>query len=386
MNIKKNIKENKVEIIENILPKINLDLINMQIVNSNIDTLTKIFVGIKNIYTSLPTNINDFTYENNIQDSKLKKTIQIQILRYFQMVNSEKLNLFKSFDKIFRIGYGNLEFFYLYKSNSELQKDLKKILEMFKIFITMGKYFVPNNTETRYVIWIPIDSDRDFTHNHIDSENLKECVKEYKAFTVSGVTHSTYPNPRITVITRYEEIEKLLIHELIHNLHLDGSNYHDKLDLVISNYNKIKKTNNYSYEFSIYESYTEMLSTYLYLLFKNINSNIQNLKNILLGQILIEIIYSYNTIVNLAKLNKYKNYKDFIEKEELRGSICFFEYYYVKGLLYNNLILVFPKNFLEFAKLYENITRVVKNSFKDKFLEHMFKNYQKQKNYKYIFN
>ncbi len=386
MNIKKNIKENKVEIIENILPKINLDLINMQIVNSNIDTLTKIFVGIKKIYTSLPTNINDFTYENNIQDSKLKKTIQIQILRYFQMVNSEKLNLFKSFDKIFRIGYGNLEFFYLYKSNSELQKDLKKILEMFKIFITMVKYFVPNNTETRYVIWIPIDSDRDFTHNHIDSENLKECVKEYKAFTVSGVTHSTYPNPRITVITRYEEIEKLLIHELIHNLHLDGSNYHDKLDSVISNYNKIKKTNNYSYEFSIYESYTEMLSTYLYLLFKNINSNIQNLKNILLGQILIEIIYSYNTIVNLAKLNKYKNYKDFIEKEELGGSICFFEYYYVKGLLYNNLILVFPKNFVEFAKLYENITRVVKNSFKDKFLEHMFKNYQKQKNYKYIFN
>ncbi len=386
MNIKKNIKENKVEIIENILPKINLDLINMQIVNSNIDTLTKIFVGIKKIYTSLPTNINDFAYENDIQDSKLKKTIQIQIFRYFQMVNSEKLNLFKSFDKIFRIGYGKLEFFYLYKSNSELQKDLKKILEMFKIFITMVKYFVPNNTETRYVIWIPIDSDRDFTHNHIDSENLKECVKEYKAFTVSGVTHSTYPNPRITVITRYEEIEKLLIHELIHNLHLDGSNYHDKLDSVISNYNKIKKTNNYSYEFSIYESYTEMLSTYLYLLFKNINSNIQNLKNILLGQILIEIIYSYNTIVNLAKLNKYKNYKDFIEKEELGGSICFFEYYYVKGLLYNNLILVFPKNFLEFAKLYENITRVVKNSFKDKFLEHMFKNYQKQKNYKYIFN
>ena len=386
MNIKKNIKENKVELIEKILPKINLDLINMQIVNSNIDTLTNIFIGIKKIYTSLPANITDYTYENDIQDLAFKKTIENQILRYFQMVNSEKLNLFKSYDKIFRIKYGILEFFYLYKSNSELQKDLKKILEMFKIFISMVKYFIPNNKESRYVIWIPIDSDRDFTHNHIDSENLKECVKEYKAFTVSGVTHSVYPNPRITVITRYEEIEKLLIHELIHNLHLDGSNYHDELDSVISNYNKIKKTNNYSYEFSIYESYTEMLSTYLYLLFKNINVNIKNLKNILLGQILIEIIYSYNTIVNLAKLNKYKNYKDFIQKEEMAGSICFFEYYYVKGLLYNNLILVFPKNYTEFVKLYENITRVVKYSLKDKFLEQMFEIYQKQKNYKYIFN
>jgi len=129
-----------------------------------------------------------------------------------------------------------------------------------------------------------------------------------------------------------------------------------------------------------------MLSTYLYLLFKNINVNIKNLKNILLGQILIEIIYSYNTIVNIAKLNKYKNYKDFIQKEELQGSICFFEYYYVKGLLYNNLALVFPKNFKEFANLYINIIKVVKNSLKDKFLEHMFEIYQKQKNYKYIFN
>ena len=386
MNIKENIKENKVEIIEKILPKINLDLINMQIVNSNIDTLTSIFVGIKKIYTSLPDNIDDYTHEDNIQDSEFKKTIQNHILRYFQMVNSEKLNLFKSYDKIFRIKYGNLEFFYLYKLNTKLQKDLKKILEMFKIFITMTMYFIPNNKDSRYVIWIPIDSDRDFPNEHINSENLKECVKEYKAFTVSGVTHGTYPNPRISVITREEEIRKLLIHELIHNYQMDGSNYHDKLDLVISNYNKIKKTKNYSYEYSIYESYTEMLSTYLYLLFKNINVNIKNLKNILLGQILIEIIYSYNTIVNLAKLNKYKNYKDFIQKEELGGSICFFEYYYVKGLLYNNLILIFPKNYSEFVKLYENITRVVKYSLKDKFLEHMFGIYQKQKNYKYIFN
>ena len=46
----------------------------------------------------------------------------------------------------------------------------------------------------------------------------------------------------------------------------------------------------------------------------------------------------------------------------------------------------FPKNYTEFVKLYENITRVVKYSLKDKFLEQMFEKYQKQKNYKYTFN
>ncbi len=383
---KENIKENKVELIEKIIPKINLNLINLSIVNSNINTLSNIFIGLKKIWNSLPNTLKDYGVEINLQDLKHKKTIQNHILRYIQSIDSEKLNKFKNHNKIFKLKYNNLEFFYLYNSDSDLEKDLKKIFTMFKIFITMEKYFLPNSNESRYVIWIPIDSDRDFTHNHIDSENLKECVREYKAFTVSGVTHSIYPDPRITVITRYEEIEKLLIHELVHNLYLDGSNYHDKLDLIISDYNKIKKSKNYSYQFSIYESYTEMLSAYLYLLFKNINVDIKKLKSLLNRQIQLEIIYSYNTIVNLAKLNKYKNYEDFIQKEELEGSICFFEYYYVKGLLYNNLILVFPKNFSEFSKLYQDITQIVKKSNQDKFLEHMFKIYQKQKNFKYIIN
>ena len=110
---------------------------------------------------------------------------------------------------------------------------------MFKIFITLTKYVNNINNQTRYVIWIPIDSNRDYEFNTIDKEKLKHCEHEYKAFTVSGVTHSIHPNPRITVITRYEEIEKLLIHELIHNLHLDGSNFHSELDNTIQKYNQV---------------------------------------------------------------------------------------------------------------------------------------------------
>ena len=183
---------------------------------------------------------------------------------------------------------------------------------MFKIFISLSKFSNQSDTQHRYTIWIPIDSDRDFNYNEINSNNLKECVKHYKAFTVSGMTltlgcfncnnnltNSSNQDPRITIITRYEEIEKLLIHELIHNLYLDGSNYHGKFNEIINKYNNIKNKNNYNYEFSIYESYTELLSTFFYLLFKNINEPIEKIKKILFGQILIEIIYSYNIIVNI---------------------------------------------------------------------------------------
>lgn len=380
-----NINENKVEIIEKILPNINFDFFNFSIINTNIDTLIKIFQNIQPIFNNLPNNLEQYNFENNISDPKEKNEFIKHYENYLKMVKSERLNLFK-WNKIFIIRFQNLKFFYLYDNISNLNRDKPKILFMLKIFITMEKYFTPNNNKPRYVIWIPINSDRDFLHEHINSENLKQCVKEYKAFTVSGVTHSIHPNPRITVITRYEEIEKLLIHELVHNLYLDGSNYHIKLESILDQYNQIKKSKNYNYEYSMYESYTELLSTYLYLLFINMNKTLHKLKKILFGQILIEIIYSYNTIVNIAKLNKYKNYKDFIQKEELYGSICFYEYYYVKGLLYNNLVLTFPKNFEEFVKLYKNIFNVIIKSYQDKLLEHMFVIYQKQKNYKYIFN
>jgi hypothetical protein len=395
----KNIKENKISIIKKILPNLNLDFVNYKIINLNIDTLSKVFETIKSIYLKLPNNINDYDIQLNMTDSNLRTIVQNNIHKYIDSSNSKVLKKLKTWNKIFSIRYENLYFFYLYTDEKTLKKDLNKILFMFKIFISLSKFTNPSDTIYRYVEWIPIDSDRDFDFEEINSNNLEKCVRHYKAFTVSGMTwgcsncnnncNNNFTNgsdPRITIITRYEEIEKLLIHELVHNLYLDGSNYHGKFNEIINKYNNVKNKNNYNYEFSIYESYTELLSTYFYLLFKNINEPIDKIKKILFGQILIEIIYSYNTIVNIIKLNKYQNYNDFIKKEELVGSICFYEYYYIKGLLYNNLILSFPKNFNEFVKLYERIITIAKNSYQDKLLKHIFEIYQKQLNYKYIIN
>lgn len=378
-----NINENKTIIIKKILPKLNFKYINFNIVDTNINTLLSLFSKIKNIYNEL---FNKLEFENNISDHNLKKIVLNHINKFIDRIDSKKLYELKSWNKVFLIKYNNLYFFYLYKDEFNLKKDFNQINNLAKIFFTINKMFNKNLNQIRYVIWLPITSDRDYEHNHINEKKLNESIQEYKAFTVSGITYTCSKSTRITIITRYEEIEKLLLHELIHNLHLDGSNFHDELKDIILKYNEIKQNLNYNYEYSIYESYTELLSTYLYLLFKNIDKSIDKINNILLGQILIEIIYSYNTIVNLSKLNGYSNYSDFINKEEFYGSICFYEYYYVKGLLYNNLILVFPKNLTEFKKLYENIIFTMLKSNSDLLLKHMFKIYQKQKNFKYIFN
>lgn len=378
-----NINENKIKIIEKLLPNLKLNLINLEVIDNNIQTLSKLFENITKIYFQLPSK-ND--HEDDITNPKLKKTILNHINSFISGINSSKLDELKTWNKVFSLTYNNLHFFYLYNTDSHLKKDFDKIDHLAKIFFSLAQFFNLNSEQTRYVIWLPIDTDRDYLYDRINNNNLDNSKNDFKAFTVSGVTYGGDRSPRITIITRYEEIDKLLIHELIHNLHLDGSNYHQQLTSIISKYNKVKKNRNYNYEFSIYESFTEMLSTYLYLLYKNIDKPVSEIKTLLLGQILIEIIYSYNTIVNLAKLNGYNDYSEFIIKQEFLGSICFYEYYYIKGLLYNHLILVFPRDLQGFIKLYEDIIQIIENSSSDKLLKNMFRIYKKQKNFKYIFN
>ena len=201
--------------------------------------------------------------------------------------------------------------------------------------------------------------------------------------------------PKITIVTRYEEVEKLLIHELIHNYNLDGSEYHKKLTNVLNKYMEIKNNKNYHYEYSIYESYTELLSTYLYLLFVNIintntNTNTKILEEKLLGQIIIEIIYSYNLIANLIRMNGYKNYNEFIENKAFMGDICVYEYYYIKALLYNNYILEIgiasKHGYKKFDNIYMQIINVIEeNNIKDDILmQQIYINYKKINNFKYI--
>ena len=105
------------------------------------------------------------------------------------------------------------------------------------------------------------------------------------------------------------------------------------------------------------------------------------MKVILNYYLIIEILYSYNTISNIIKLNNFTNYNDFIKEKTFIGDICFYEYYFLKALLYNNLILTKIGNQDDYIKLYEKII-IINN---DNLLQEIFNKSIKQNNFSYIF-
>ena len=180
-----------------------------------------------------------------------------------------------------------------------------------------------------------------------------------------------------------------MIHELIHNFNLDGSGFHNHNHSLIADYKNIKNprtalpNDNYDYSYSIYESYTELLSSYISMIFRNINlDNKQDLIKRFESEILLELIYSYNTIANLIKLNEYRSYDDFESEKKFRGNICVYEYYYLKGLMYNNYKLLLCKTKEDFINNYSKIININKN---DPLLKDIFNNMVTHTNFKYTF-
>ena len=186
---------------------------------------------------------------------------------------------------------------------------------------------------------------------------------------------------RIIVKKRYEEKDKLLFHELIHNYYLDGSKYHREIKNVILTYEKSKNDDNYNYEYSLYESYTELYSSYLNIIFKILITCDDKSK--IYAYILIELIYSYNVISNLILLNQYKSYDDFKKSKSFKGDICFYEYYYLKALMYNNYIF---KDCDSLSSTIENYKSIINMKTDDTLLEQMFPLCVKQSNFSYIYH
>lgn len=379
---------------ENLINKINLEKINFKIIKSNIKKLTQLYKQLTKIWNNIEDNLIQYTilsnkeYEeiiNIVNKNFLSENIQIK-----KIINNTKF--------IHCLSYSNINFYWLSdKKNRDLDDIHYKLgLNMFKISLTLNLYKFNNKDNiSRYIIWIPIDKKRNFSFNKINTNSLKKSQDNFEAFVASGVTFGY--KPKITIITRYEEVEKLLIHELIHNFNMDGSGFHNQMNEVLSKYENIKNNGNYHYEYSIYESYTEMLSTYIYLLFINITSTnnllikefekieINKLQNKLMGQILLELLYSYNLICNLIKLNEYTSYDEFKKKIFFKGEICKYEYYYIKALMYNNFLLTFGDKLEDFINIYCDIINMINNlkNNDDLMMEQLYNIYIQHNNFKY---
>ena len=378
---------NKINELINLANEINLKNINIKLIEKNSNKLVKIYLEIKNYW--------DFIFNLNLKKIILNKNnkeyIKINeiILNCFLLENNYIKKIIINNDIIYCLKYLNINFYWIPQSDD----DYLTAIYMFKITISLNIFKYKNNDKIkRIIIWIPIKKERNFEFDVINEINLEKTQNNFEAFVASGVTWGT--NPRITIITRYEEVEKLLIHELIHNFHIDGSIYHNKLSNIISNYKIIKNLSflelnllNYDYEYSIYESYTEYLSTYFFLIFLNLKNNLDknNLKKKFFGQLLIELLYSYNIVANIIKLNNYPNYEEFKKKKIFYGNICIYEYYFLKALMYNNFLIDFGNNLVEFKNIYKNIINIIKKNLENDelLLKDIYLNCKKLTNFKY---
>jgi len=373
--------------LKKLINEIDMKNINIKMIKSNVKYLIGIFKNMKKTWLS----IEDYDYKSRIKLIEQNTNEYGYIRAQVELSSLMEYEVFKMYinnnKNLLSIGYDNIELYYLY--NKEYKNDLDEIIKLLKITICINKLYFIKDNEKRIIIWIPIPKQRDFNYNEINVKNLNKSYNNYGAFTVSGLTYIN-KNNHITIISRYEEIEKLLIHELIHNFKIDGSNYYHEFKDIIKKYDAIKNKKNrdniinYNYKYSIYESYSELAGTYLVLLINNINVDNDKLEDKLLSNIIIELLYSYNTIVNIAKLNKYENWNDFIKSEIFYGNICIYEYYYLKGLLYNNFNFRICNKLYEFISLYNDIINVMDKSKYEKLLIDIYTKSIRQTNYKYM--
>jgi len=380
---------NKLDTLEHLINNINMKNINIKIIKENTNYLIRVHEILQKIWITLDKKIEYIKISNHGEDEKDYKMIYNKISNSTLMNYNKFSDFLRKHEKIIKLEYDNVKFYYFYNDQNDINRDMDKIIKMLKITVCLNKFYIKNDKVTRTIIWIPVPTNRDFEYKEINKNTLTTSYNKFEAFTVSGITFND--NPRYTIITRYEEIEKLLLHELIHNFNMDGSNYHNELTDIINNYDKIKNKNksqiiNYNYEYSIYESYSELAGTYLLLLFKYINYDKKKLEDKIMSSIIMELIYSYNTIVNLAKLNNYRNWDEFIRNESFYGEICVYEYYYIKGLMYNNFKFKFYNKNNKFRKMYNRIIEIMKSTNNNELLKDIFNKSIKQNNYKYIIN
>lgn len=340
--------------INNIIEKINLNNINIDLIKKNINFLyTHFYIPFNNIH--IKNNTKPILLQNNTNNYRniLNQILSSHLYReYISKINKIKNPL------IYNLKYKNLEFYYI-KTNDN---DNEIAIKLFNICCLMYENY--NKNKKYNIIWIPIDVKRDIN-------------KVFGAFTTSGITYPQDDTTINVIVSRYEEIEKLLIHELIHAFKLDGSHLHNDKDFccIKKEYNKIKPKI-YNYEYSIYESWTELMASYIFLVLKFYKLDKKIFKEKMLCNIIFEIIYSYNIVYNLFDIHNTDKIDDCNKK------ISLYEYYYIKAFAYNNYLL---QDINDHNNKYLQINNMIKNiQNQDKFFIEMKKHWFKVDNFRYM--
>lgn len=257
----------------------------------------------------------------NILDKMKKSFVSDLEIVPLEPINLEKIqNIFINFDKTIND-----------VSNSKFQNDIIKMDKVHSAqlvtnngnivlnFLSDGKKFnliaaiihslntfchcFPYNYDKLTIDICLDDNNRNINYSelsHFTSYNEIFNILKQKsgAFNVSGVT---YKNDRNIILSKTEEIIKLLFHEMIHYIGLDSQllGVSGKMDLFISN------------KFNLSEAYTEFMSVLLYTAYSaihcyGINKNI-NIYDYFCDFFCLETEYSLYLASNILKFYGFNN-------------------------------------------------------------------------------
>jgi hypothetical protein len=339
------------------------------------------------------TNILDYFFEiyNNkiqlIDNYKVSKSDFLSdICKKFiieKFDSNKKLRDYVSKSNLYEILAKDLNFRFIICVENEnfIKKNNKMICELLTITNFFNKY--KNKFKSNIlIIWAPISSNRDFHFNKINKNTIFKSSLNFEAFTTSGITFD-FDEYQVSIISRIEEIQKLLIHELIHNVKLDMRNHNEFINLN-ENYKKIKNKNNYHYYYSLIEIFTEWSCVLYNILFKMkfffMNLQKKNFIKIYKKIYQRELIHSLKNLFSIIKLNGYPSIKEFNNnRQKFFGEYSFYEYYYLKAFC-----MMLPINFYrEQIGIYNMILILCSLPFPES-LEKQFKNTKINRNFKFV--
>lgn len=284
-------------------------------------------------------NINIYNLEQRNIDSELlkKKLNQNKKLedQLHDVIDLNGIELKKDFDKIIdnpfaslrvkRNIINNLSYVLNYTKNNinikiisdkyeyEVLKNIISILNLFNLI---------TKKENKYMINIYL------------SDEVKN-ISDYEYLNADNINSgSTLPTYFIT-LWRKEELYKVLIHELIHYLKLDMSEYQNKFRVL---YKDVKLVNN---KCNPNEAYTEFLALIFFNYWKFIRKRKESykLENFLKCSLLIEMGWSYFQIGKILNFfGCYNNYEDLFNSNcEFKQKTNVLSYFILKTYLLFNI-------------------------------------------------
>lgn len=287
------------------------------------------------------TNMPNFTEVKITEQLLSLSDIKQKLKNFDQITNQNLISKFQDdiekMNKIIIIKLYGIHVYFIWDTNTigNYHKYIAFIMHSIQTFIDAFEFQNKKKQLNHLKIFISLDQNE----RVISSNNIEECKKNSTGFNVSGMSNSATGE---IIITRIEEITKLLYHELIHYFKFDG---------FLRNSNVSCNWSIMEDHLVIYEAYTEFLAVILNSMYQCIQySSITNINywNSFRQWITNELNYSFQLTARILHFYNYDhktlmNFFSGIGKKN-QQPIYLWEYIIARTIMFHQINQIFSTN------------------------------------------